>query len=432
MADPNMSEPQILGILCGGGPAPGLNGVISGATLYALRLGWRVVGFIEGFKYLMTGDLDLIRKHTVELHYDDVSRIHSQGGTIIKTSRANPTRDQQNLENVRKALRELKVRYLLTIGGDDTASSAFSIAQGMDGSEISVITCPKTIDNDLPLPAGQATFGFHTARSLGTEIVHNLMVDSKSAPRWFLVEVLGRSAGHLALGIAQATGAQLCLIPEEFTSKEIEFEDVVELIQISILKRLAYGKPYGVCVISEGIASRMSEKALFKLFGNKEPPKDPHGHILFEDSELSRALSKELLERLSGSGIKITPKKIGYELRCADPVAEDCVYTRELGYGAIDAFLAGKSAALVVRQDNHVRTWAFKDLVDPETGRIKPRLVDVTSQSFKVARTYMWRMSSKDFDNPELVAKIASKNNITPEQFIEKFSHLKTVTYEPE
>ncbi|OHT09145.1 pyrophosphate-dependent fructose 6-phosphate 1-phosphotransferase [Tritrichomonas foetus] len=425
-------EEPILAILCGGGPAPGLNGVIAGATLYALRLNWKVIGFVEGFKYLMTGDINIVKEKMVTLTYEDVSRIHSQGGTILKTSRANPMQDPKYLENVRTVLRELKVRYLLTIGGDDTSSSAFSIAQGMDGNEISVINCPKTIDNDLPLPAGQSTFGFHTARSVGTEIVHNLMVDSKSAPRWFLVEVLGRTAGHLSLGIAQATGAQLCLIPEEFTNTEIEFEDVVELIETAILKRLAYGKPYGVCVISEGIASRMTSKALFKLFGNKEPPKDPHGHILFDDAEFSRSLSKELLQRLSGCGIKITPKKLGFELRCADPVAEDCVYTRELGFGAIDAFLAGKSSHLIVREDNQVKTWAFKDLIDQETGRIKPRLVNVTSQSFKVARTYMWRMSSKDFENHDLVAKVAAKGNMTPEQFIEKFSHLKNVTYEPE
>ena len=216
------SEAPILGILCGGGPAPGLNGVIAGATLYALRLGWKVIGFREGFKYLCTGDVDLVKSKTVNLTYDVVSRIHFQGGTIIQTARANPRKSPELQENVRKVLRALKVRYFLTIGGDDTASSAVSVAEGMDGNEISVISCPKTIDNDLPLPADQSTFGFHTARSLGMEIIRNLMVDSKSAPRWFLVEAMGRSAGHLALGMAEASGAHLCLIPEEFKSDEIE------------------------------------------------------------------------------------------------------------------------------------------------------------------------------------------------------------------
>ncbi|EAY12916.1 pyrophosphate-dependent fructose 6-phosphate 1-phosphotransferase [Trichomonas vaginalis G3] len=424
------TEAPVLGILCGGGPAPGLNGVIAGATLYALRLGWKVIGFMEGFKYLCTGDVDVVKAHTIDLTYDIVSRIHFQGGTIIQTSRANPRKSPELQENVRKCLRALKVRYFLTIGGDDTASSAVSVASGMNGNEISVISCPKTIDNDLPLPADQSTFGFHTARSLGMEIIRNLMVDSKSAPRWFLVEAMGRSAGHLALGMAEASGAHLCLIPEEFKQDEIEFEDVVELVEATILKRLAYGKNYGVCVLAEGLVSKMSKKALYKLFGNREPPTDPHGHILLDDAELARSLSEELLKRLGNLGIRITPKKIGYELRCADPVAFDAVYTRELGYGAIDAFLNGHSAALIVRENGQVKPVQFKDLLDPATGRVRTRLVDVTSQSFKVARVYMWRMSKKDYENKDLVARVAAAGKMTPEAFTEKFAHLTDVVVE--
>jgi 6-phosphofructokinase 1 len=423
-------EPPILGILCGGGPAPGLNGVIAGATLYALRLGWKVVGFLQGFHYLMTGDVDVVKKNSIELTYELVSRIHFQGGTIIQTARDNPRKSEASLENVRKVLRALKVRYFLTIGGDDTASSAVAVAQGMDGKEISVISCPKTIDNDLPLPAGQSTFGFHTARELGMQIVHNLMVDSKSAPRWFLVEAMGRTAGWLALGIAQASGAHLCLIPEEFKNEAIEFEDIVDLIQTSMLRRLAYGKPYGVCVLAEGLVSRMSDKALFKLFGDREPPKDPHGHILLDDAELARSLGNELLKRVGPLGIRITPKKIGYELRCADPVAFDAEYTRELGYGAIEAFVNGHSSALIVRENGQVVPWEFKNLLDPKTGRVRTRLVDITSQSFKVARIYMWRIADKDYENEDLIARIAAAGKMSPAQFREKFGRLKGLTYE--
>jgi len=388
-------EAPILGILCGGGPAPGLNGVIAGATLYALRLGWKVYGFLQGFKYLMTGDVEKVKENMIELTYDVVSRIHFQGGTIIQTARSNPRTSEEYLANVRKVLSALNIRYFMTIGGDDTASSAVSVAAGMDPNKISVISCPKTIDNDLPLPAGQSTFGFHTARSLGMQIVRNLMVDSKSAPRWFLVEAMGRTAGHLALGIAQASGAQLCLIPEEFKNEFIEFEDVVDLIETTILKRLAYGKNYGVVVLAEGLVSRMSNSALHKLFGGQDPPTDPHGHILLDDAELARSVANELLKRVGSLGIRITPKKIGYELRCADPVAFDAVYTRELGYGAIDAFVNGYSSCLIVRESGQVKPWKFSEITDPKTGRVKTRLVDVTSQSFKVARVYMWRMADK-------------------------------------
>lgn len=423
-------EAPVLGILCGGGPAPGLNGVIAGATLYALRLGWKVYGFLQGFKYLMTGDVEVVKQNMILLDYDTVARIHFQGGTIIQTARANPRKSETDLENVRNVLRALKVRYFLAIGGDDTASSAVSVANGFGEGEISVISCPKTIDNDLPLPADQSTFGFHTARSLGMEIVRNLMVDSKSAPRWFLVEAMGRSAGHLALGIAQASGAHLCLIPEEFKQDQIEFEDICDLIEASILKRLAYGKNYGVCIIAEGVVSKMSEKALRKLFGDRDPPTDPHGHILLDDAELSRSVSVELLNRLKHLGIRITPKKIGYELRCADPVAFDAVYTRELGYGAIDAFLKGYSNCLIVRENGQVKPWKFSDLTDPVSGRVKTRLVDVSAQSFHVARVYMWRMSNKDWDNAELVGRVAAAAKTTPEELLARLGRTRSITVE--
>jgi 6-phosphofructokinase 1 len=423
-----MSAPPVLGILCGGGPAPGLNGVIQGATLYALRLGWKVIGFLEGFKYLVTGDVDLVKKKSIDLTEDVVANIHFEGGTIIQTARTNPRTSEVYLQNVRTVLRALKVRYFLTIGGDDTASSAVTVAKGMDGGEISVLSCPKTIDNDLPLPPSQATFGFHTARGFGLEIVRNLTADSRSAPRYFIVEAMGRSAGHLALGIAEATGAQLCLIPEEFKTGKIEFDDVVDLVEISILKRLAYGKNAGIIVLAEGLVSSMSEASVYKLFGGVEPTRDAHGHINLDDAELSRAVTAELLKRLGTLGIRITPKKIGYELRCGPPCAYDAVYTRELGWGAVDSFVKGFSGCLIVQENGEVKPWKFEDLLDPKTGRVSTRLVDITAQSFKIARTYFWRFADKDFDNQALVAKVAAAGKTTPQAFLAKFGRLRGLT----
>jgi 6-phosphofructokinase 1 len=425
-----MAAQPILGILCGGGPAPGLNGVIQGATLSALRLGWKVIGFLEGFRYLMTGDAELVKTKSIELTEEVVATIHFQGGTIIQTARNNPRTSETALQNVRNVLRALKVRYFLTIGGDDTASSAVAVAQGMDGKEISVLSCPKTIDNDLPLPAGQPTFGFQTARALGVQLVRNLQVDARSAPRWFLVEAMGRSAGHLALGIAQASGAELCLLPEEFKTEAIEFEDVVSLIETTILKRLAYGKPNGTVILAEGLVSRFSEASIRKLFGDVEPPRDPHGHINLDDAELARGVTVELLKRLGGLGVRITPKKIGYELRCADPVAFDQEYTKELGYGAIEAFVKGSSACLIVKENNQVVPWEFKTLLDPKTGRVRTRLVEVDSQAFRVAKAYFWRLADKDYDNAALIAKIAAAAKLTVDQFKEKYFRLKGLTYE--
>ena len=171
----------------------------------------------------------------------------------------------------------------------------------------------------------------------------------------------------------------------------------------------------------------MSKKALYKLFGGSEPPTDPHGHILLDDAELCRSVADELLKRIGHLGIRITPKKIGYELRCADPVAFDAVYTRELGYCAIEAFVHGHSAALIVRENGQVKPVQFKDLMDPATGRIRTRLVDCSSQSFRVARVYMWRMSQKDWNNQALVERVAAASKMTVQELTDKFKRVASI-----
>ena len=207
-----------LAILCGGGPAPGMNSVISAATIEARNSGWDVLGIMDGFQHLIEGQIE----ETRPLSITDVSRIHVQGGSIIRTSRANPTvRDEGaadpdwRLHACLESLRRLEVDALVTIGGDDTAFSASRLAEAAGGS-LRVAHVPKTIDNDLPLPGGTPTFGFETARSVGVELVNNLMTDAITTQRWYLVVAMGRSAGHLALGIGKSAGATLTLIAEEF------------------------------------------------------------------------------------------------------------------------------------------------------------------------------------------------------------------------
>ncbi|HKN49541.1 MAG TPA: 6-phosphofructokinase, partial [Actinomycetota bacterium] len=148
-----------LGILCGGGPAPGINSVISAATIEARNSGWEVLGILDGFEHLMRGETDHVQRLTIT----DVSRIHVLGGSILFTSRANPTiRDERaedpdwRMRNTVRALKELAIDALVTIGGDDTAFSAQRVAEAAGGA-IKVAHVPKTIDNDLPLPRGVST-----------------------------------------------------------------------------------------------------------------------------------------------------------------------------------------------------------------------------------------------------------------------------------
>ena len=226
-----------LGILVGGGPAPGINSVIGAATIEAVNAGLEVIGIYDGFEHLMKGRTEMVRPLTIP----DISRIHFEGGFILRTSRANPTRKAEDLQNTVNALRELGIRYLVTIGGDDTAFSASEVAK-VAGGQIRIAHVPKTIDNDLPLPGGMPTFGFETARHVGTELVRNLMEDSRTTNRWYFVVVMGRKAGHLALGIGKAAGATLTVIGEEFPKERITLAEVCDVLEGAILKRRVLGR----------------------------------------------------------------------------------------------------------------------------------------------------------------------------------------------
>src|SRR5207249_7514358 len=164
---------KALAILVGGGPAPGINAVIAAATIEARNRGLRVLGCHEGYQWLMQRNLG----HVEELEIAPLSRIHFEGGSVLRTSRANPSRSAETLQNVAESLQRLGATYLLTIGGDDTASGAAAVAQVL-GGKLTVAHVPKTIDNDLPLPAGIPTFGFTTAVDVGKDLVRNLMKDA--------------------------------------------------------------------------------------------------------------------------------------------------------------------------------------------------------------------------------------------------------------
>src|SRR5262249_31819168 len=182
ITEASLSHPKKLAILVGGGPAPGINSVIAAATIRGVVEGVEVLGIRDGFQWIMQGNTDHITPLTIE----EVSRIHFRGGSYLGISRANPTQDPQHLENAVQALQRLEVSQLITIGGDDTAYSAMKL-EGKAQGRLQVVHVPKTIDNDLDLPAYVDTFGFQTARDVGVDIVKNLMVDAKTTSRWYFV-----------------------------------------------------------------------------------------------------------------------------------------------------------------------------------------------------------------------------------------------------
>jgi len=412
-----MDQHNKLAILCGGGPAPGLNSVIGAATIRARLEGMDVIGIRDGFEWIMQGDIEHITPLTIE----GVSRIHFRGGSHIGIARANPSKSPALLENCLLSLLRLNVSQLITIGGDDTAFSAMKLAEHA-GGRLSVVHVPKTIDNDLNLPPHIDTFGFQTARHYGVEIVKNLMVDAKTTTRWYFVIAMGRTAGHLCLGIAKAAGATLALIPEEFTPP-LRLKVIVDTLVGAIIKRMSYGRRDGVAVIGEGVVLHITEDDLAEL---KEVERDQHGHVRIAEVNIGEILKAQVSKRLKEFGIKTTlvAKNIGYELRCADPIPFDMEYTRDLGYCAAKYLIQGFSGAMVSMQGGRFVPIPFADMLDPKTGRTKCRHVDVDSTSYHIARRYMIRLRKDDFQDPHELAKLAATAGLSLEEFRQEFEYL--------
>jgi ATP-dependent phosphofructokinase / diphosphate-dependent phosphofructokinase len=413
-----MSDALRLGILCGGGPAPGINSVIGAATICAALQGAHVLGIRDGFKWLMRGDVD----HVVPLSIEQVSRIHFTGGSYLGTARANPTRDPRDLETTVATLERLGLTSLITIGGDDTAYSAMKLAEHSQG-RLRVVHVPKTIDNDLDLPQGIVTFGYQTARHFGVDIVKNLMVDARTTSRWYLVITMGRKAGHLALGIGKAAGATLSVIPEEFGGAPIRVDHVVDILAGAIIKRRADGREDGTAVLAEGLIEFLSPDELAE-FGEIEH--DEHGHVRLAEINLGDVIRDRLRERLAALGIDTTlvVKDIGYELRCADPIPLDMEYTRDLGYCAASFILGGGSNAMVTLVDGHFKSLPFAEMLDPSTGRTRVRLVDVQSEHYKIARRYMVRLRKEDFEDAAVLARLAAAAKLSVAEFRTQFEYV--------
>lgn len=409
---------KVMAILVGGGPAPGINGIISAATIEAFENGYKTLGIYDGYKWISEGDKSKI----IELNVKDVSRIHFNGGSILRTSRENPTKNPEKMANIIRVFEELQIDCLLTIGGDDTLFTASELEK-LSAGKLQIVHVPKTIDNDLPLPGKLSTFGFQTARHIGVNIVRNIMEDSKTTGRWYFIVTMGRKAGHLTIGICKAAGATLAIIPEEFKSNKISLSSVCDILEGSILKRLAMGKNYGVAILAEGLALKFD---VSELKGLKDVELDEHGNVRLSEIDLGAVLKNEVKRRLKEKGLNITivDKNIGYELRCAPPIPFDKEYTRDLGYGAVKFLVNNGTGAMVALVAGKIEPVKFKDIMDPETGKTQIRLVDTDTESYEVAKEYMIKLRKKDFDNKEFIASIAAVANMTTDDFVDRYGYL--------
>lgn len=410
-----------MGILVGGGPAPGINGVIHSATIAASNQGVAVVGIYDGFKHLMEGKLV-----STPLSIGSVSRIHQDGGSILRTSRANPTKSPDDLKRCVCALAEAGISTLVGIGGDDTAYSLYRLTQhACDdlGVAIRTVHVPKTIDNDLPLPEGIPTFGFETAREVGTRIVMTFMEDALTSQNWFVVVTMGRKAGHLALGIGKSSGATLTIIPEEWRGRPIRLQEVVDILVTAVLRRLADGKRHGVALIAEGVLEYLAPEDAQYLEGIDT---DPHGHVPLHDINFSDILKRWVMRDLADLGVKvqIRDKELGYELRCAPPIAYDMDYTRSLGEAAANFVLAGGSNATITLQGNQIVAIPSEKMMDPVTGRTEVRMVNMDSFTYNSAYQFMIRAKPEHAADPMFLARLAVHTNRSVEAFRARYGYL--------
>jgi ATP-dependent phosphofructokinase / diphosphate-dependent phosphofructokinase len=401
---------KTLAILVDGGPAPGINAVIAAATIEARNHGVGVLGCYDGFRWLMQGD----PHHVVELDIGDVTRAHFDGGSILRTSRNNPAGVAGGLERVADTLRRLAVDGLVTVGGSDAAYSASRLAEAAPGLRIAHV--PKTIDNDLPLPSDVVTAGFTTACHIGKDLVRTLLTDAATTQRWFFVTVMGRRAGHLALGIGGAAAATLTVIAEEFGDRRITVEQLADVLEGAIIKRHAQGREHGVAVVSEALAAQLDGATPGVV------ERDAHGHVRLADQELARILKQQVAASLAARslGITIAVKDIGYELRCAPPGAHDLQYARSLGYCAARFLLDGGTGAMISIQAGRLVPMPFPSLLDPATGRVRVRRVDVDSEMYRTMLAYMIRLKAEDF-TPEHVGLLAESANLDEAAFVARF-----------
>lgn len=372
------------GIIVSGGPAPGINSVIASVVIQAINEGYKVKGFQGGFRGIDQQKQESVRELTIP----SVTPIANIGGSILGTSRFNPFETEEMESNLRSMLKANSIDKLVVIGGEGSAYLSTQISKRIDGVRVAHV--PKTIDNDLILPNEHPSFGFETARYEGTRILKTLIQDAKTTNRWFLVRTMGRKAGFLALGLGIAAGATITVIAEEFEKEWLTPEDVARPIFNSLKRRLEQGKGYGTAVIAEGLIDKFDPEQIDAM---KNCPRDDMGRLRFSEVDLEDLVAASLRQMCKEEGIEMrfTAENIGYELRCSQPISFDIEYTRLLGYGAVKYLLQGEGGFMVVRDfDNHDMV-KLVDMIDEDTGVLKTRKVDLNSDIYRMARSYMIR-----------------------------------------
>ncbi|MFH1007084.1 MAG: ATP-dependent 6-phosphofructokinase [Candidatus Latescibacterota bacterium] len=302
-----------IGILTGGGDAPGLNAVIRAVTVKAVREGYEVIGFKSGWKGMLEQDYR-------RLSLEDVEDIHRLGGTILGSSRTNVSKVENGFELVKQNLAELNIHALIAVGGDDT----LGVAKKLHEAGGRVVGVPKTVDNDIN--ATDYTFGFDTAINRVMDALDCLHTTTRSHNRVMVVEIMGRDAGWIALHGGMAGGAHVILIPE------VPFD--IDEVCAAVNKRYEDGKEYAIIAVAEGaknaqLAEKMREYEVLDEFGHIQKSKQKVG--------IAQVLSEIIEERTQRETRHLV---LGHLQRGGNPSAFDRVFSTRLGVKAVEMVMA--------------------------------------------------------------------------------------------
>ena len=305
---------SVIGVLTAGGDCPGLNAVIRGVTVRAIKKhDAEVVGIRNGWEGLMGGD-------TMPLDRDAVRGILVRGGTILGSSRMDPYVHGEGYASVAKTIKRNGIDSLIVIGGDGTLRSALRLAE----EGLPIVGVPKTIDNDIN--GTDTTFGFSTAVQIATEAIDRLVSTAESHNRVIVVEVMGRTKGWIATYAGIAGGADAILIPEV----PYDLEEVAEIVR----RRHRRGQRYSIVVVGEGVkppAGAQEEKVRKDAFGF-----DRLGGVAYRVAEQ--------LEEMTGFETRVSV--LGHIQRGGTPSAFDRVLATRLGVAAADFAVAGQTGVI--------------------------------------------------------------------------------------
>ncbi|MEM0008080.1 MAG: 6-phosphofructokinase [Candidatus Bathyarchaeia archaeon] len=321
-----------IGVLSGGGDAPGINAVIRAVVRRGIQTyGDEIIGIKEGWRGLLEAKL-------VPLDFEAVAGILPRGGSILGTSRTNPFKREGGPEQIMENARKAGLDAVIAIGGDDT----LSVAHKMADYGLKCVGVPKTIDNDLV--ETDYTFGFHTAVAIATEALDKLHSTAEAHNRVIILEVMGRYTGHIALAAGLAGGADAILIPE----KPFDIDEVCEYIR----RRQKRGRNFSLIVVAEGAKPKGGKEIVYS------ERIDEFGHISL--GGIGYYLAKEIEQR---TGIETRVVVLGHLQRGGSPIAFDRILATRFGVAAVDLAHEGKFDYMVALKGNQIVPVPLKDVV---------------------------------------------------------------------